>query len=129
MVRTAASRARYAACWSARTSADLPALLALAADPTLTADELATVAPGAQEHDAPVDLVDLVLDNPACSPGVAGRYATHPDRAVRLRVANRSDITGSTLLVLAADADPAVASTAREHLAARAEGPRSPGVD
>lgn len=122
MARTPANRARYAACWRARTAGDLPALLELAADPTLTADEVATVAPAARDHDAPLELVNLVLAHPACTPGVAGRYATYPDPTVRLRVARREDVVGSTLLVLAIDVDPGVAAAARAQMAARAPG-------
>ena len=67
---------------------DLPALLALADDPNLSPDMVATIAPDAHDNDELADLIHAVLDHPACSVGVAGQDATHRNAGIRLRVAN-----------------------------------------
>ncbi|HEY3548860.1 MAG TPA: hypothetical protein VGK17_22535 [Propionicimonas sp.] len=112
-------RRLYARCWTAHLHGDLPALLELAADPSLTPDMVATVAPAASDRDAPSELIHAVLAHPACSLGVASRYATHRDAAVRLRVARFPGLTTSTLAVLAIDEDEQVRDAAMAALDAR----------
>jgi hypothetical protein len=80
-------RRLYSRCWEAHLHDDLAGLLGLAAEPNLSPDMLATIAPDARDHDAPAELIHLILDHPACTVGVAGRFATHPDPTIRLRVA------------------------------------------
>lgn len=87
------------------------ALLELARDPQLSPDVLATIAPDARDHDAPAELIYLVLDHRACGVEVAGRFATHPDPAIRLRVARCPGRLTSTLAILANDANNRVRAT------------------
>lgn len=79
---------------------------------------LAVLAPLAREQ-AAVELVHAVLDNPACPVGVAARYATHPDPAVRLRVARWPGLHDAPLIGLAQDRDAEVAAAATARLAER----------
>jgi hypothetical protein len=102
----------YSRCWEAHLQDDLPELLALAAEPSLSPDMVATIAPDAVDHDAPAELTHLILDHPACSVGVAGRFATHPDPAIRLRVAGFPGLLTSALAILAIDADDTVRAAA-----------------
>ena len=90
---------------------DLTALLDLAADPSLSPDMVATIAPLAGEA-GDVELVHAVLDHPSCSAGVASRYATHPDSAIRLRVASFPELLTSSLGILAIDRDEKVRAAA-----------------
>lgn len=105
-------RRLYSRCWTAHLDGDLVELLQLAADPALTPDMLATVAPDAGDRGASSELVRLVLAHPACSVGVASRFATHRDATIRLRVARFPDLLTSALAVLAVDADDAVQAAA-----------------
>ena len=116
-------------CWAARLADDLPTLLDLADDPALSPDMVATIAPLASQDGDP-DLIHRVLSHPACGEGVASRYATHPDRAIRLRVAGFPGLITSTLAILAVDRDPAVRATAIGALTERASGssPTGPPV-
>lgn len=107
-------------CWDARLANDLPALLDLARETQLSPDMLATIAPDARDHGAPAELIHLVLDHPACSVGLAGRYATHPDPAIRLRVARFPGLLTSSLAILAIDADEHVRAAAVAILTERA---------
>jgi hypothetical protein len=107
-------------CWDAHLAEDLPALLELAADPQLTPDLLATIAPLDGDLDVAVELIYLVLAHPACGPGVAGRFATHHDPEIRLRVARFPGLVTSTLGVLTVDPDPEVRAAAVTILTARA---------
>ena len=113
-------RRLYSRCWDARLASDLPALLDLARDTQLSPDMLATIAPDARDHDVPTELIHLVLDHPACSVGVAGRFATHPDPAIRLRVAGFPGQPTSSLAILAIDADEQVRAAAVAILTQRA---------
>ena len=108
-------------CWDARLADDVPALLKLAADPALTPDMVATIAPDARDHNAPAELVNLVLSHPACPVGVAGRHATHRNPAIQLRVARFPGLTTSSLGILAVDRDSAVRAAAIEVLSERAQ--------
>lgn len=114
-------RRLYSRCWDARLANDLPALLDLARETQLSPDMLATIAPDARDYDAPAELIHLVLDHPACSVGLAGRYATHPDPAIRLRVAHFPGLLKSELAVLAIDKDEQVRATAVAILTQRAD--------
>lgn len=107
-------------CWDARLTNDVPALLELAVDPAMTPDMVATIAPDARDHGAPAELIHLVLSHPACSVGVAGRFATHPDAAIRLRVARFPGLITSSLAVLAIDHKDEVRAAAVEALTNRA---------
>lgn len=113
-------RRLYSRCWTAHLHGDLPALLELAADPSLTPDMLATIAPDAADRGAPSELVRAALAHPACTPGVAGRYATHRDAAVRLRVARFPGLLTSSLAILAIDQDETVRAAAVRVLDERA---------
>jgi hypothetical protein len=110
----------YSRCWNARLHNDLPELLALASESTLSPDMLATIAPNARDHDASSELIHLVLDHPSCSEGVAGRFATHPDPTIRLRVATFPGLLTSSLAILAIDADDTVRAAAVAVLTERA---------
>ncbi|HEY3546420.1 MAG TPA: hypothetical protein VGK17_10040 [Propionicimonas sp.] len=105
-------RRLYARCWTAHLHGDLAALLELAGDPSLSPDMLATIAPDAADRGAPSELIHAVLAHPACGVGVAGRFATHRDAAVRLRVATFHGLLTSTLAVLAVDDDERVQAAA-----------------
>ena len=90
-------------CWGAHLANYLPALLELAREAQLSPDMLATIARDARDHDAPAELIHLVLDHPACGTGVASRFTTHPDPAIRLRVARFPGLLTSSLAILAID--------------------------
>lgn len=105
-------RRLYSCCWAAHLAGDLPALLQLAADPSLTPDMVATIAPGASDCDADVELAGRILAHPACSAGVASRFATYRDVAIRVQVARFPGLLTSTLAVLAVDVDEAVRAAA-----------------
>ncbi|GAB3161694.1 hypothetical protein GCM10027059_12530 [Myceligenerans halotolerans] len=97
---------------------DLPTLRDLAANPALTREALAVVAPSLREPDADTCLVGLVLDHPECNAAIASRYATHHDPAIRTRVASFPGLGSACLAVLAEDREPGVRDTAREALLA-----------
>lgn len=113
-------RRLYSRCWDAHNDGDLPMLLKLASEPTLSPDMVATIAPLARDDVAPTELVVAVLTHPACSIGVASRFATHQDPAVRLCVAEFPGLLTSTLGMLAVDADEAVRAAATRVLDERA---------
>ena len=114
-------RRLYSRCWDARLANDLPALLELARDAQLSPDMLATIAPDARDRDALAELIHAVLDHPACSVGLAGRFATYPDPGIRLRVARFPGQLTSSLAILAVDTDEQVRVTAIEILTQRAD--------
>ena len=105
--------------WDASLHHDLPALLDLAVDTSLTTDTLSVVAPGYQDRDADIELVNRVLDQPACVEGVASRYATRRAADVRLRAIRFPGIISSTPHVLAMDADERLHDAARALLESR----------
>ena len=113
-------RRLYSRCWSAHLANDLPALLELAREPQLSPDMVATIAPDARDHDAPAELIHLILDHPACGIGVASRFTTHPDPAIRLRVAHFPGLLTSSLAILAIDDDDQVRAAAVATLTQRA---------
>ena len=96
-------------------------MLEFADDPALSPDMVATIGPLAREAGDP-DLIHRILCHPACGEGVASRYATHPDPAIRLRVAGFRGLVTSTLGILAVDPDSAVRAAATEALTQRASG-------
>lgn len=100
----------------------MPALLELAREPQLSPDMVATIAPDARDHDAPAELIHLILDHPACGIGIASRFATHPDRTIRLRVADFPGLLASSLAILAIDDDDEVRAAAVVVLTERAAG-------
>ncbi|GAA4708029.1 hypothetical protein APR04_003887 [Promicromonospora umidemergens] len=108
--------AKYQQCAQAAGRGDLTELLGLAADPTLTGEMLATIAPGNRERDADVELVHAILDHPSCSEGIASRYMTHRDPAIRLRIATFPSVTGASLEILAVDTDQRVRDAATAQL-------------
>lgn len=112
----AAAIALHGRCWTAVRSHDLAALLELADDPTLTSQMLAVVAPGLDERDADPKLVHRVLDDPACTTGIASRYAVHNDPTIRLRIVEFVEITRATLLILASDPSQLVQAAAKARL-------------
>ncbi|WP_454852213.1 hypothetical protein [Promicromonospora soli] len=114
--KRAAQIAKYQQCTQAAQRGDLTELLVLAADPTLTREMLATIAPSNRERDADVELVNAILDHPACSEGIASRYTTHHDAAIRLRIATFPHLTGASLQILATDADERVRDSATAQL-------------
>jgi hypothetical protein len=116
-----AARALSRRCWDAANHNDLAELRALATDPSLTVEMLATIAPGYQDQDSDVELVNRVLDHPACNGAVAGRYAIHVDSAIRLRVVVFPGLNGSALEMLRGDCDERVRSAAADRLAVRRE--------
>ena len=63
-----------------------------------------------------------MLDHPDRDAGVAGRYATHPDPAIRLRVATHPQLITSTLGMLVGESDSAVQAAAIAALTQRASG-------
>lgn len=85
-------------------------------DPTLSADDLATIAPAYQDPHADPELIATVLAHPAVSSGVVGRYATHADPVIRALVAAHPLAPGPALQVLALDPDPHIAATAQHRL-------------
>lgn len=109
----------YSRCWGAAGRRDLPALLELAADPSLTTDMLATIAPSYHDHDSDIGLVNRVLDHPACVAAIAGRYATHRDAGIRRRVVTFPGLIGSTLHILTYDTDEQVRTAATALLESR----------
>lgn len=113
-------RRLYSRCWAAHLHGDLAELLELAADEDLSPDMVATIGPDARDLGAPVVLVLAVLDHPACGVGVAARYATHPDRTVRLRLTGFPGLPTPALAVLAVDQDDEVRAAALRVLDARA---------
>ena len=100
-------------------------LLQLAADLALTPDIVATIAPDARDHNAHADLIELILSHPACSTGVAGRFATNPHPAIRVRVAHFPELGTSAVAVLAIEQNDEVRAAAVEALTWRA----SDGLD
>lgn len=108
--------AKYQQCAQAARRGDLTELLGLAADPTLTGEMLATIAPSGRERDADVELVTAILDHPSCSEGIASRYTTHRDPAIRLRLATSPNITGASLEILAVDTEQQVRDAATAQL-------------
>lgn len=114
--RSSASAILYARCWTAATSHDLDALLELAADPSLTVDMVATIAPSAFEHEADATLVRLVLAHASASAGVVGRYATHSDPSIRLLVAQHPLTLPTALDLMGYDADQRVREAARARM-------------
>lgn len=89
--------------------------LVTAAEPPLSEDELAAVAPSVHEHDAPTSLVLAVLGHPAVSSGVVGRYATSRRLDVLRAVVDHPLCPGPSLhaLTLALDRDVALAAARR----------------
>ncbi len=100
--------------WQAYLSGTVAERTAIAAQ-TTDPEVLATVAPGIWD-DAPTDFVHTVLDNPACSSGLASRYTRHPDPEVRYRVTTWPTITAAALMILERDSDQRVADRAAERL-------------
>jgi len=90
-----------------------------------TADRevLAIVAPEWSDGDAPLELVHAVLDNPACTGSIAGRYVRHPNAGIRLALARRADVHLPTLQVLALDLDDEVRAAAQAALDERSTRP------
>ncbi len=84
---------------------------------------VATIAPGYQEPDADVELINRVLNHPECTAGVASRFATHRSPAIRIRVAEFPGLLTPTLAILAADRDEAVKAAALTVLDERAARP------
>jgi hypothetical protein len=76
--------------WPARLHDDLTKLRRLTAEPSLSPDMLATIAPSLEERDAYVALIDVAPDNPACALGIASLFATHDYPSTRHRVASRT---------------------------------------
>jgi len=95
-------------------SADRLAAVRAATDPEM----LTVLGPLAREP-ADAALVHAVLDNAACPVGVAARYATHPEAAVRLQVSRWPGLHDAPLIGLAQDPDAEVRAAAREQLAGR----------
>lgn len=116
-----AARALHRRCWDAANRRDLTELRVLAANPSLDIEMLATIAPGYQDRNSDAELVNRVLDHPACNGAVAGRYATHEDVEIRQRVVTFPALNGSTLEMLAWDRDERVRKAAEDRLAVRRE--------
>lgn len=90
----------------------------VAQDPGASHEALLSVAPASYARDASPELVIAILNHPACSPSLAGRYATHESVEVRCAVAMYpADMNAPTLLVLSCDADEETSRTATERLA------------
>jgi len=100
--------------WSIAIGGTRDERLAVARDPAATADDLAAVAPGYQDHTPDLELIAAVLDHPAVPVGVVGRYATCHDEATRLRVASHPQCPATSLDVLAVDPSPRVRTAVRE---------------
>lgn len=98
---TPARRRRSA--WAAALGGTPGDRLAVARDPTSSADDLAAVAPRYQDPAPDLDLIAAVLDHPAVPAGVVGRYATCHDEATRLRVVLHPRCPRTALDVLAVD--------------------------
>ncbi|MFC8797109.1 hypothetical protein ACFT1B_34700 [Streptomyces griseoincarnatus] len=114
--KRASQIAKYQQC-AAAAGRGVPAeLLDLAGDPTLTGEMLATIAPSNRERDADIDLVNAILDHPACSEGIASRYTTHHDAIIRLRIATFPNVTSASLQILAVDPDEGVRDAATAQL-------------
>jgi len=115
--KKAGQHTRYQQCCEAVRRGDLTELRDLAADPDLTTEMLATIAPN-RDDDADVDLVTRVLDHPSCSSGIASRYTTHHDPEIRLGVVRFPLIGRASLEILAVDADERVRHAALAELKA-----------
>lgn len=91
--------------------------LLVLADPPLTPDEVAAVAPtSSEQHRAPVDLILAVLTHPHAPPRVVGRYATSHDPAVLRALVQHPLSSGPALDALAHGSDRSVALTACRRL-------------